>query len=82
MYLTKDFFNLILFGDEWVVIKIDVDHKKLQVYIDLEYKSDYYEDPETFYPAKLYDHSELREWRHLDILHYRSYVRCRIQGIM
>jgi len=83
MYLTKDFFNLILdFGDEWVVTRIEVDHRKLQVYIDLEYKSDYYEDPDTLEPAKLYDHSELREWRHLDILHYRSYVRCRIPRVL
>ncbi len=72
MEFTKDFFNLILdFGDEWVITGIEADHRKQQVYIDLEYKSDYYEDPETLEPTKLYDHTEVRVWRHLDILHYR-----------
>lgn len=83
MDFTKDFFNLILdFGDEWVINDIEADHKKLQVYLELEYKSDHYEDPDTFEPAKLYDHTEVREWRHLDILHYKSYVRCRIPRVL
>jgi transposase len=83
MDFTKDFFNLILdFGDEWVITDIEVDHRKSQVYLELEYKSEYYEDPDTLDPAKLYDHTEIREWRHLDILHYKSYVRCRIPRVL
>jgi transposase len=83
MEFTKDFFNLILdFGDEWVITGIEADHREQQVYIDLEYKSDYYEDPETLEPAKLYDHTEVRVWRHLDILHYQTYVRCRIPRVL
>ncbi len=81
MDFTKDFFNLLLdFGDEWVITNIESDHKKPHVY--LAYKSDYYEDPDTLEPAKLYDHTEIREWRHLDILHYQSYVRCRIPRVL
>jgi transposase len=82
MDFTKDFFNLILdFGDEWVIKNVEVDHKLLHVYLNIEYVSDYYEDPETHEPAKLYDHTEIREWRHLDILHYQSYVRCKIPRV-
>lgn len=82
MNYTEDFFNLVLdFGDEWVVKSVEADHKKLHVYLNLEYVSDRYEDPDTYESAKLYDHCELREWRHLDILHYQTYVRCRIPRV-
>ena len=83
MDFTKDFFNLVLdFGDDWVITEVNSDHKKLHVYLEIEYKSDYYEDPETLEPAKFYDYSEIREWRHLDILHYKSFVRCRIPRVL
>ena len=73
MDFTKDFFNLVLdFGDEWVISKVEADHKKLHVYLYLEYASDYYEDPDTLEKAVLYDHTEQREWRHLDILQYQT----------
>lgn len=82
MNFTEDFFNLVLdFGDEWVVTSVTADHKKLHVYLYLEYVSDSYEDPDTLEPAILYDHCELREWRHLDILHYQTYIRCRVPRI-
>lgn len=77
-----DFINLILdFGDDWVVTELDTDHKEKEVFIYLEYKSDIYEDPETLEPARLYDHCEMREWRHLDILDYKSYIRCRVPRV-
>jgi transposase len=82
MKLTRDFFNLVLdFGDEWVITKVEADHKRLHVYLYLEYVSDYYEDPDTLEKAILYDHTELREWRHLDILQYQTYVRCKIPRV-
>lgn len=79
----RDFFNLIMdFGDEWVVTKIETDHRLKHVYIYLEYTLDTYEDPRTLEPAKLYDHNEMREWRHLDIFDYKSYIRCRIPRVL
>lgn len=82
MDFTKDFFNLILdFGDEWAITKIEANHLKKEVYLYLEYILDSYEDPDTLEKAVLYDHTELREWRHLDILDYKSYVRCRIPRV-
>ena len=77
-----DFLNLLLdFGDEWVVTEIETDHKEKEVYIYLEYKSDVYEDPHTLEPARLYDHSEMRQWRHLDIWDYKSYILCRVPRV-
>jgi len=82
MNFTNDFFNLILdFGDEWVITNVEANHKKLEVYLDIKYVSDSYEDPDTLEAATLYDHSPQREWRHLDILHYKSFVRCKIPRV-
>lgn len=82
MDFTKDFFNLILdFGDDWVLTNIEADHVNYEVFLDLEYRSDVYEDPQTLEPATLYDHTDVRIWRHLDILHYKSYIRCRIPRV-
>lgn len=82
MNFTEDFFNLVLdFGDEWVVKNVETDHKQQRIYLYIEYISDHYEDPDTTEIAVLYDHCEMREWRHLDILHYQTYVRCRIPRV-
>jgi len=83
MNITEDFFNLVIdFGDDWRIINVETDHQKLQVYLDIEYIGKEYKDPDTLEIVKLYDHSEIRIWRHLDILQYQSYVRCRIPRVL
>jgi transposase len=83
MNITEDFINLILdFGEDWVVTEVKSDHKKEEVYLYLEYKSDYYDDPTASGRGELYDHTAVREYRHLDILHYKTYVRCRIPRVV
>jgi len=83
MNFTKNFFNLLLdFGDECVITNIESNHNTQEVFLVFEYVSDYYEDPQHLKPAKLYDHIEVRVWRHLDILHYKSYVRFRIPRVL
>lgn len=83
MERLTDFMNLILdFGDDWVVTKIEMNHRIKTIYINLEYKSNYYEDPTTLNAAKLYDHCDVREWRHLDILDYKTYIRCRVPRVL
>ncbi len=83
MDFTKDFFNLLLdFGDEWVITDVEANHKTREVFFDLKYVSDYYEDPQSLQAASLYDHAEIRTWRHLDLLHYKTYIRCRIPRVL
>ena len=82
MNFTEDFFNLLLdFGEEWSVNKVEADHKEHKVTLHLRYCLDTYEDPTNMGVGILYDHSEEREWRHLDILDYSCYVRCRIPRV-
>jgi transposase len=83
MIRIVDFFNLILdFGDEWVVDSVETDHKGKEVILELKYETGgYYEDPETMVPVKLYDHSKMRKWRHIDILEYKCYVKGRVPRI-
>jgi transposase len=83
MDFTTNFFNLLLdFGDEWVITNIDTNHKTHEIFLNVEYVSESYEDPVSHTPAKLYDHTETRVWRHLDILHYKSYISCRIPRVL
>jgi len=83
MNFTKDFFSLLLdFGDEWAITNIESNHKTQEVFLDVECVTDHYEDPSSLTPAKLYDHAEARFWRHRDILHYKSYVRCCIPRVL
>jgi len=78
----KEFFQFgINFGDAWVITKVDSNHKKLYVYLYLEYKSDHYEDLDTLEKASLYDHTELRKWRYLNILQYQYYASYRIPSV-
>lgn len=82
MNVAEDFFNLILdFGDDWVVKKVETDFQQNNVYLYLGYVHEHYFDPDTHEPAILYDHSEMREWRHLDILQYHTYIRCRVPRV-
>jgi len=81
---VKEFMNLVLdFGEDWVVTGIKVNSKLKTVHIDIEYCSKVYEDPTTLeLGAKLYDHGEYREWRHLDILDHKTYIRTRIPRVV
>lgn len=82
MDFTQDFFNKILdFGEDWQITNVEVDHSIHHIYLDLKYISDVYEDPDTLESAILYDHAEVRQWRHLDIFHYQSYIRCRLPRV-
>lgn len=82
MNITKEFFNGILdFGEDWTITKVETDHQAYKIYLYLEYTSDIFEEPQSLLPADFYDYSELREWRHLDILQYQCYVRCKIPRV-
>ncbi len=82
MELTKEFFNIILdFGEDWNLEDVEIDSKDKIIYLDIKYISDRYEDPDSLEECRLYDHTEIRKWRHLDVLGYISYVRCRVPRI-
>lgn len=82
MELTNDFFNLISdFGDDWVITKVEADHKKKEAYIYLKYSNAKYYDPETEEEVALYDHSKERIWRHLDIWDYSTYIVSKVPRV-
>lgn len=79
---VEEFINILLdFGEDWKVTKVESNCKQKVVFLDLEYISNSYMDPITCETAKLYDHTDEREWRHLDILDYQTYVRCKIPRV-
>ena len=82
MEFTETFFNLLIdFGDEWRIVKVESDHKLKEIYLDVEYCGDSYKDPKTGELASLYDHSPERLWRHLDVLDYKSFIRCKVPRV-
>lgn len=83
MLFAKDLFNLLLdFGEDWVIEEIEVDDLKKEVILQMRYKSDKYYDPDTEEECKLYDHAPEREWRHLDVWEYKSYIRTRLPRVI
>lgn len=83
MLFAKDFFNLVSdFGDDWVIDEVEVEHLKNEVYLHMSYSNDKYYDPETEEECKLYDHAPEREWRHLDVWDYKSYIRARLPRVI
>ena len=82
MELTKDFFDKILdFGEEWEITGIETDPIGQEVYIDIAYTNFDHTDTSTGRPAKLYDHTPVRQWRHLDMLQYKCFIRGAIPRI-
>ena len=81
--LTKDFFTKLLgLNSSWQVEDISVNLALEEIYIDINYISNIYQDPITQEQYKLYDLSPLREWRHIDTLQYKTYLRCRLPRII
>lgn len=81
---TKDFFNVISdFGDDWIITELAPNVKTKEVRIHLKYVGTRFFDPDKEEEeAKLYDHSPIREWRHLDVWDYKTYIVCRIPRVL
>jgi hypothetical protein len=63
----------------WELTDIEVDDKVGEVYVDLTYTDAEYEVDGTQY--KIYDYRPERKWRHLDLWHYKTYIKARVPRI-
>ena len=65
----------------WVVSQVltDLDQQEIQIHVECRSKS--VVDVVTGQMCKVYDHSPLRKWRHLDIMQYKTYICCRLPRI-
>jgi transposase len=65
--------NLLLpHNKEWEISSINTDDQHEEVFVEMRYMPEYIEDNGKSYP--IYDHRKARQWRHLDLWQYKTYL--------
>jgi hypothetical protein len=67
---------LLPLNTDWEVSAVSTNERTEEIVVNLRYKSDYVEDNGIRYP--IYDHRKEREWRHLDLWQYKTYLRAQL----
>lgn len=80
--LTTQLFDLLLdFGPEWQVSDVETNIHEMTVDITIDYVPKSGIDPESEEICPIYDFMEYRRWRHLNIMQYQTYIRCRVPRV-
>jgi transposase len=82
MFTENLFTKLLQLEDGWIVESVDTDFNKEEIFIQIACLLDQLEDSETGGLGKVYDHAPMREWRHLDTMQYKTYIRCQLPRII
>lgn len=82
MFTEGLFTKLLQLEDGWFVESVETDFKQEEIYIQIECVLDELEDTETGELCRVYDHAPVREWRHLDTMQYRTFLRCKLPRIL
>lgn len=78
----SSFYDILLnLDDNWQVKKVSTDIRSGQVDIYVDYIGEQAEDPDSGDLCPIYDFRELRKWRHLDTLQYKTFIMCRVPRI-
>jgi transposase len=80
---TENFFTTLLnLEDGWVVQSIETDLGNAEIYISISCRLQELADDQTGELCKVYDHAPEREWRHLDTMQYKTYIKCKLPRII
>ena len=82
MFTENLFTKLLQLEEGWIVESVDTDFNKEEIFIQIACLLDQLEDSETGELCKIYDHAPMREWRHLDTMQYKTYIRCQLPRII
>jgi len=82
MFTENLFTKLLQLEDGWVVESVHTDFNSEEIFIQIVCMLDRLEDSETGELCKVYDHAPIREWRHLDTMQYKTYIRCQLPRII
>lgn len=79
--MTEIFFDKLLnFGSEWEVERIDFnDNNEVDIYLKWNLEEHKKANKETY--EFVHDYRDLRRWRHLDILQYKTFINAKIPRI-
>ncbi len=80
---TKQLFNQPLnLDNHWQVVSVDYDHQDLdKIIINIEHINHQAQHPKTNEMFSIYDHAPIRQWRHLDIIQYKTYLQARLPRV-
>lgn len=79
---SEQFFDLLLnFGDDWKVDDVKVNFKLEEVDIYVSYISDNAECPDSMELCSIYDHRNIRRWRHLDTMQFKTFINCKVPRV-
>lgn len=73
--------TILDFGPEWSVTSLKFSKEDGSVHIYLTYTQESGIDLLTGEVCKIYDYRAERQWQHLPILQYKSYIHCRVPRI-
>lgn len=78
----QDFFRLLLnLTPEWEVVEVKLnDSDEIDIFI--RYKLDKAKCPLKNEICSIYDWREIRRWRHLNVLQYKSFINCKIPRVI
>ena len=80
---TENFFTTLLnLEDGWEVQSIETDLGNAEIYIRISCRLQELADDQTGELCKVYDHAPEREWRHLDTMQYKTYIKCKLPRII
>jgi transposase len=78
--LIKSLEKLILpVSTGWEITDINIDDKANEVHVTLSYTDCDYKHSGSVY--KIYDYRPVREWRHLDLWQYKTYIEAKVPRI-
>ena len=82
MFTENLFTKLLQLEEGWIVESVDTNFNTEDIFIQIVCLLDQLEDSETGELCKVYDHAPMREWRHLDTMQYKTYIRCQLPRII
>lgn len=78
----NSFYDILLnLDDNWQVTKVNTDIRSGQVDIYIDYIGKEAEDADNGESCPIYDYREIRKWRHLDTLQYKTFILSRVPRI-
>jgi transposase len=80
---TENFFTTLLnLEDGWVVESVKSNLATAEIFIHISCSLEQLVDDQTGELCKVDDHAPVREWRHLDTMQYKNYIKCPLPRII
>ncbi|TVR16888.1 MAG: transposase family protein [Balneolaceae bacterium] len=79
--ISELFEHVLNFGPDWQVTNVEVDDASARVDVHVEFTGFKAPCPDTGQLLPIYDHREQRQWRHLNMMQYQTWIVCSLPEI-